>query len=218
MPNPFALARSLFMITDPDASTRDVSVHMRAAIRGGATHLVVRRPKASAASLYAIATEFCPTFRSGADWSLIVHDRIDVALTMHAQGAHLGRGGLPIGPAKGLLGRDRVLGTSVHNSGQANSAVLELSDYIMFGHVFDSESHPGQPGCGLDALREVCELVPIPVIAVGGITPERVDEVLAAGAAGVAVIRAISRAPDPELAARDLRRALDAAEYPHLCP
>lgn len=206
------------MITDPDASHRDVSTHMRAAIRGGATHLVVRRPNASAASLFAIATEFCPPFRDGAGWSLIIHDRIDVALAARAQGAHLGKGGLPGGPAKRLLGEGRVLGRSVHTPAEATAAVQQGSDYVMFGHVFASESHPGQSGRGLAALREVCELVPVPVIAVGGITPERVDEVLAAGASGVAVIRAISRADDPAVAARDLRQALDAADYPHLSP
>jgi thiamine-phosphate pyrophosphorylase len=88
----------------------------------------------------------------------------------------------------------------------------------VFGHIHETPSHPGEPGRGLDALHEVVEAVNVPVIAIGGITAENIDEVLAAGASGVAVIRAISESANPETAARELRKALDRADYPHLSP
>lgn len=216
MRDPFNLSRALFMITDPD-DRRDVMLeHIHAAIRGGASHILLRRPKAASGELYNLSTTISPRFREGATWSVVVHERVDVAIAAFAQGAHLTPGSIPGGPAKGLLGSDRLLGVSVHKTGQAVSAMLQQADYVMFGHVYESESHPGQPGRGLDALREVVQAISLPVIAVGGITAERVDDVLAAGASGVAVIRAISRAADPEAATRELRSALDRAPYPHL--
>jgi thiamine-phosphate pyrophosphorylase len=216
VPDPFRLDRSLFVITDPDKHHDDVTNHLSASIRGGASHLVLRRPTALASELYRLATAHCAAFEKDATWRVLVHERVDVALAAHAQGAHLNRGGIPFGPAKNLLGERRMLGVSVHSTGQAVAAALQKADYVLFGHVYETPSHPRQPGRGLEALRDVAWAVNVPVIALGGITPERVDEVLGAGAAGVAVIRAVSDARDPESATRDLRAAIDAADYPHL--
>jgi thiamine-phosphate pyrophosphorylase len=109
-----------------------------------------------------------------------------------------------------------MLGISVHTLVEAQSAERLKADFVILGNVYETESHPGKPGVGLDLLAHIVENTILPVIAIGGITAERVNEVLAAGASGVAVIRAVSRADDPELAARGLREALDAADYPHL--
>jgi len=214
--DPFNLARSLFMVTEPAGSYDDMMAHVGAGIRGGVTHVVLRRPNDPASELYRAATALSPAFRDGATWKLLVHDRIDVALAADAQGAHLRLNSIPGSPARHLLGEERMLGMSVHTRGQAIAAALQYADFVMFGHVYETPSHPGQPGRGLDALREVVAAVDVPVIAIGGITMENVDDVLAAGASGIAVIRAISAADDPEAAARALRTALDQADYPHL--
>jgi thiamine-phosphate pyrophosphorylase len=216
VPDPFGLDRSLFVITDPDKPDDAVAGHLAAGIRGGATHIVIRRQSAPASELYNLALTHCAAFKLDATWRVLVHERVDVALAAHAQGAHLNRGGIPFGPAKKLLGESRMLGVSVHSTGQAVAAAVQDADYVMFGHVYETASHAVEPGRGLDALRDVVEAVNIPVIAIGGITLDRVDEVLAAGASGVAVIRAVSDAPDPEAATRRLREALDAASYSHL--
>ncbi len=215
----FDLSRSLFMITEPTGPADRMMAQVTAGIRGGVTHVVLRRPNDAASQLYCLATAICLAFRDDANGNVLVHDRVDVALAAYAHGAHLRLDGLPGGPAKALLGKERLLGISVHNRGQTNSAVLQQADYVMFGHVFETASHPGQPGRGLDALREAVDAaVGVPVIAVGGITAENVSDVLAAGASGVAVIRAITGADDPEASARSLREALDVADAPHLDP
>jgi thiamine-phosphate diphosphorylase len=212
----FGLQRSLFLITDPDLTTREATDRALAGLHGGATHVVVRRPGDPPAAVYEMATRLSPALTGGTSWKMLVHDRVDIALATLAQGAVLRLNGIPGGPAKEmLLGTERMLGISVHTLGQARSAHLQKADFVLFGNVYETESHPGKPGVGLDALADLVENTYLPVIAIGGITPERVDEVLAAGASGVAVIRAISRAPDSGAVAQEFREALAAASYPH---
>lgn len=212
----FRLKRSFFLFTDPDLPPREATDLAGAGIRGGATHVVVRRPNDTPARVFQMATNLHPSESLGHWWKTLVHDRVDVAVTTFADGAVLRLNGIPGGPAKGLLGKDRMMGVSVHTIGQGRSARLQYADFLIFGHVYETESHPGEPGLGLDALADIVDDSYVPVIAIGGITADRVDEVLATGAAGVAVIRAVSRASDPEAAARQIRAAIDAADYPHL--
>jgi thiamine-phosphate diphosphorylase len=215
--DPFELKRSLFLITDPDLTTREATDRALAGIHGGATHVVVRRPHDVPAKVFESATALSIHSGEGARWRVLVHDRVDIAVATFAQGAVLRLNGIPGGPAKSmLLGEERMMGISVHTIGQARSAQLQYADFLIFGNVYETESHPGKPGAGLEALAGIVKDSHVPVIAIGGITPGRVDEVLATGASGVAVIRAISRAPDPEAAAREFRQALAAAPYPHL--
>lgn len=212
MPAPHTLSRSLFLLTDPTAGFEAVLAHVRAGIRGGVTHVVVRRPEDSAEQIYRLSrTVDDLTGESGV--RLLVNDRVDVALSLSGTGAHLGGRSLPAMAARPLLD-GRLMGVSVHSRQHAYVAKDSGADYLLFGHVYETRSHPGEPGRGLEALREVVSAVDIPVIAIGGITADRVDEVLATGAAGVAVIRGISDARDPESSARAFREALDAASYP----
>ena len=104
------------------------------------------------------------------------------------------------------------VGRSIHSVERAVWAAEDGADYLVAGTIYPSNSHPGEPGQGVGFLREVCAAVaPLPVIAIGGITPERVGECIAAGAAGVAVLSPIMRADDPQAVARTYREALDTA-------
>jgi thiamine-phosphate diphosphorylase len=214
--DPFGLEGSLFLLTDPDLPASDAVDRALAGVRGGATHVVVRRPGDTPAEIFQMAARLSPSTREGEGWRMLVHDRIDIALATQAHGALLPGHGIPIGPARDLSGRERMLGMSVHNLESARAAERHGVDFVLFGNVFKTESHPGKPGAGVEELARVATNTGIPVIAIGGITPERVDDVLAAGACGVAVIRAVSRADDPEAAARAIRQRLDAAKYRRL--
>lgn len=218
MHDPHSLSRSLFMVTEPEGDERALVDTVHAGIRGGVSHVVLRRPRQPASDLFRMAEMLSPSHGQGAAWKLLAHERADVALGTSADGMHLRLSGFSGHAAKRLLGTDRLLGISVHDPGEAVAARESCADYLMFGHIYETPSHPGEPGRGLDKLRQVVEVVDIPVIAIGGVTAHRVDEVLGAGASGVAVIRAISGAEDPEAAARELREALNRAEYPHLHP
>lgn len=143
---------------------------------------------------------------------LFVNDRLDVALAVPAAGVQLGAGSLTPADARCLkTGRGWCIGCSVHDLDEAR-AVLgtqdEAPDYLMVGPVYQTASHPGdtRPPLGLAALRSIVALG-LPVIAIGGITLERVREVRNAGAYGVAAIRALWDAPDPAAAARAIAGA-----------
>ena len=122
----------------------------------------------------------------------IVNDRLDVALLAEADGVHLGQEDLPAGLARPLLHPGMLLGISTHSVEEAREAEAAGADYIGFGPVFPTATKTGtRPTVGLDGIHMVKAAVKLPVLAIGGITLERVPEVVRAGADGVAVISAI---------------------------
>lgn len=181
--------------------------------------LHVRGPRTTGARLHAHAAALVePAEDSGA--LLLVNDRVDVALTTCAHGAHLGARSLPVGEARALLGRDRVVGLSVHSAPELTRAAADGANHAFVGTVFPTDSHPGRAGLGVAGLTDLLTDAGgapttghLPVLAIGGMTPERVGEVAAAGAWGVAVLGGIWRAPDPVAALEDYLAALRSA-YP----
>jgi len=142
---------------------------------------------------------------------LLINDRIDIALAVGAAGVHLGQADFPVADARRLLGEDALVGATATTRQQAEEAAAAGADYIGFGPVFPTASKDNPASVkGLRALMEVCQAVSLPVIAIAGMTPERVPEVLAAGAHGVAVMTAITTAADPTAATRHFRTAIDA--------
>ncbi|MCG0278582.1 MAG: thiamine phosphate synthase [Thermanaeromonas sp.] len=139
----------------------------------------------------------------------LINDRVDIALAVQADGVHLGQTSLPVDVARRLLGPGKLVGVSVHDLAEAQRAASAGADYLLFGHVFPTESKKGLPPRGLIALGEVARKVGIPVIALGGITPERVRLCLEAGASGVAVMSGIMAAESPREAVLKFRQALN---------
>lgn len=138
---------------------------------------------------------------------LVVNDRVDIALGVGADGVHLPANGLPVDAARALLGPAPLIGCSVHTADEL--ARSTGCDFVLFGPVFDTPAKRafGAPQ-GVEALAAMVRAAPVPVLAVGGIVPERVGEVLRAGAAGVAVIAAILDAADPAATVRRFRQML----------
>ena len=120
---------------------------------------------------------------AGTKTRVLVNDRLDVALAAGVDGVHLPSNGLPAGRVRPLV---KLLGVSVHTLEETIAAESAAADFVVFGPVFDT---PGKAAVGLEPLRKITSSVKIPVLAIGGITPERTKEVLAAGAAGIAGIR-----------------------------
>jgi thiamine-phosphate pyrophosphorylase len=165
------------------AIVRDAASGMRALGRG-ATIVQLRDPAVTAGML---EREACRLVVE-APVPVVVSGRVDLALASGAAGVHLPERDLPVAAARRLLGAGRLVGRSVHSVVAAVEAAEAGADYVVFGSVFASSSHPGRPAAGLEALRRVAAAVRVPVLAIGGVDGERAAACLAAGAAGFAAI------------------------------
>ena len=139
--------------------------------------------------------------RHGALWS--VNDRADVALASGADVLHLGQDDLPVPHARAVVGDDVVIGRSTHDAAQVEAAAVEPGvDYFCVGPTWPTPTKPGRPAPGLDLTRHAAGLATArPWFAIGGIDLDNLDEVLAAGATRVVVVRALTEASDPRAAA-----------------
>jgi thiamine-phosphate pyrophosphorylase len=124
------------------------------------------------------------------DATVLVNGRLDIAIASSASGVQLAKSGLRPEEVRSVA-PGMFIASSVHSVDEAVDAADDGADAITFGHVFDSESHPGVPGRGLDHLREVVDAVALPVVAIGGIEPGNVAQAKSAGASAVAVIGSI---------------------------
>jgi len=197
--------RLMLVVATADVEERGAVIE--AAIAAGVDAVQLRdRHAAGGVLLRAAAMLRAATRRHGA--VLLVNDRIDVAIAAGADGVHLPAASFPIPVARRLLGRDAWIGRSTHASAEAEAAAAGGADYVVLGPIFATPSKAayGEP-LGVAALRAT--RASCPVVAIGGITPESVDEVRAAGAYGIAVVRSILHTQD---SAAQTRRLLKRAE------
>jgi len=197
---------SAFLVTAADDSVEEVLGLAGRALQGGLSAILVRRPHATAREVYDITRQLRPATRSFG-CRLLVSDRVDVALAAEADGVHLGARSLPPAAVRRILPAGMILGRSTHNLDEASVAELEGADYIFLGPIFETESHPGDPGLGLEHLREAVLRTRIPIIAIGGVSERNAELIGRTAAAGAAAIRAYSEAEDPAAVARSFRAA-----------
>ncbi|MEW6182207.1 MAG: thiamine phosphate synthase [Bacillota bacterium] len=171
----------------------------RDAILGGAGIVQLREKNLSSKAFLAEAQVLRELTRD-AGIPLIINDRVDIAAAVGADGVHLGQNDLPVIFARKLLGESAIIGVSAHSVAEAAAAEKDGADYIGFGPVFATSTKPDLQPLGTKILRDVLRTVRLPVVAIGGITPDNIGEVTAAGAKRVAVINAV--AGSPEVAAR----------------
>ncbi len=178
------------------------------AIAGGADTIQFRQKRGPVAHRLHeadLVSEVCKR----ANVPLIVNDSIDIALAVDAAGLHLGQLDFPPQRARQVIGEARLLGVTVTTVDQAVEAARIGADYVGFGPVFNTTSKDNLASVkGLGGLTAVCDAIDIPVIAIAGITPERVRGVLEAGAFGIAVMTAVSLAEDPQEATAELAAAI----------
>jgi thiamine-phosphate pyrophosphorylase len=175
------------------------------AVDGGVNAVQLRERDLAPPELLALALRLRVVTAGRA--ALLVNNSLEIAIAASADGLHLSEAAEKIDTA----GRPLVVGRSVHSEAAAEAAWTECSDYLVVGPVYETSSHPRSTPVGVNMIRGICAKVALPVVGVGGITAVRVEEVIASGASGVAVISAILGARSPGQAARDLREAVDAA-------
>ncbi len=135
--------------------------------------------------------------------AVFVAGRPDIAAAWGAAGIYLRAADLAPSSARAIHPAARWVGRAVHSVPEATVAAAQGADYLVFGNVFETATHPGRPARGLDELAAVVAVGP-PVVAIGGITPERVEAVAGTGAWGVAAIRALRDSADPRTTAEEL--------------
>lgn len=202
------LLDGLHVITDARAG-RDALRVVTAAVAAGAPVVQVRAKGCTDRALYDFARrvmEIC----SAHGTTCIVNDRVDVACAIGAQGTHLGADDLPVAAVRRVGGPEHLIGATAREPERALELVAQGADYLGVGPAYRTATKAGLPAAlGPAGIAAVACAVPVPVIAIGGVTAERVTELLAAGVRGVAVVTAVSAARDPADATRELLRALD---------
>lgn len=185
-------------------SGEDVDV-LEPALRGGVDVVQLRDKGLHDEALVAAAVPFrelCGRHEA----LFVLNDRPDLVEACGADGVHVGQEDMPLAEARALVGPDRIVGLSATTAAELESGE---PDYWGVGAIFGTPTKPeSQPG-GLELVRAAARRLTVPWFAIGGIEPENIREVAAAGAPGVAVVRAIRDADDPEAAARALRAALE---------
>lgn len=197
----------LIVIADMDAARgRDLVEIVQGALRGGAPVIQLRAKNATAREMTELARVLVQASQA-AGALFFVNDRVDVALAAGADGAHLGDDDLPLVDARRITPPGFRLGRSADSVSVAMEAEQEGADYVGVGAVYStaSKADAGSP-VGVSRIREVADAVKIPVVGIGGIDAGNASPVRAAGAAGVAVIRAVLDAADPQEAVRALLR------------
>lgn len=203
----------LHVVTDDAVLSAPTFLETAAALAaafGGDVALHLRGHATAAARLYELAIALEQRF-AGTGTALLVADRVDVALATDTAGVRLGVRSIPIAAARDLVG-GRVLAASVHGVEEAEAAERAGADLLVLGTIWRTGSHPGRKGAGPGLVERVAARARRPVIAIGGVTPDRAAVARAAGAAGVCVLRGIWSAPAPVSAAREYLVALNGPE------
>jgi thiamine-phosphate pyrophosphorylase len=198
----------LHVLTDPEGP-RPVLEVVAAALQAGAPVVQARVKSGSDRERYELTTRIVAACHAR-DRTCIVDDRVDLALATGADGVHLGDEDLPPDAARRVLGPSALVGVTARTPQGARSAVAAGADYVGVGPAHPSGTKAGLPPClGPAGIGAVVAAVPAPVIAISGITAERITPLMAAGAHGVAVIGAVSRSEDPEASCRSLLAAVE---------
>ncbi len=200
----------LYVISDGDSlKGRSHQKVVREALQGGATAIQLRDKTLSTRELLEVGKLMRElTYRHHA--LLIVNDRVDVAIAVEADGVHLGQEDMHIHDCRRLTGNKMIVGISARSVEKAQEAEENGADYLGSGPVFPtSTKEVSVASLGLKGLANICSQVSIPVVGIGGIAHSQAEQVIQAGASGVAVISAVVAAPDPRGACQEFRRVLD---------
>jgi len=192
----------VYVITPPEAELFETLVaRVRQAVAGGADVIQLRQKRVPDRTLLVRARRLREVIP--ADVIFLVNDRVDIAVASGADGVHLGGEDLPVADARRILGPRAIVGASAHTADEARAAADAGADYLGVGCIYTTTTKPdAQERQGVALIASVTGVVDVPVVAVGGITLENTPEVLAAGAAGVAVVRGVFGGDNVEEATR----------------
>lgn len=201
------LDTTLYFITDSTSVPEERFLPVvEAACKGGATLIQLREKDKSTREYMQLASATHEiTARYGIP--LIIDDRVDVALAIGAEGVHVGQSDMPVCLARKLMGSDKIVGATTKTVPQALEAYEQGADYLGCGAIYPTTTHVKTVITSVETLKDVVKAVPIPVNAIGGLNKDNIFVLKGSGIAGVCAVSAIMKAPDPEMAARELKQA-----------
>jgi thiamine-phosphate pyrophosphorylase len=200
-------------LSPPDSKEKMLIEKVRAAFSAGVDYVQLREKDLDGGPLAALVDQLVRSpekvafpGRPSSSSRLLVNERMDVARACEADGVHLPADSLPVAAVRGAVGGGWTISAACHSLEEVRAASEAGADLVMVAPVFDTASKPGMQPMGLERFAEICARSPIPVFALGGVTPENARSCIAAGAKGVAGIRVFQQAADLGALCAQLRR------------
>lgn len=198
----------LYAITDRHwLNGRSLYEVVKESLDGGVTFLQLREKQLDedhfleeAKKLQGLCSEYNVPF--------IINDNVEIALAINADGVHIGQSDMEMKEAREKLGPDKIIGVSAHTKEEALLAQAQGADYLGVGAVFTTSSKDDAESVSYETLKEICDVVSIPVVAIGGITKDNLHQLSGSGISGISVISAIYAQPDIKEAARELKQCV----------
>lgn len=196
---------SLYFITDSTNYTEQEFLYrVEQALTGGATLLQLREKDRTTREYIAVAEKVHDVAKHYGV-PLIIDDRVDVALAVNAEGVHVGADDMPVALARRLMGKDKIVGATAKTVRRAKEAYEQGADYLGVGAIYPTTTKVKTVLTSTDTLRDICNAVPIPVNAIGGLNKDNIDILKGISISGICVVSAIMKAADPKQAAIELK-------------
>ena len=195
----------LYLLTDRHhTNQRPLTSVLGQALEAGVRMVQIREKDLDTRQLLTLAQHLIPLIKQH-QGTVLMNDRVDLALALDADGVHLRSDSLPLPIARRMLGGNRLIGLSVHSAEEVRYAENEGADFVVLGPIFETPSkQPYGPPLGLHILETACRGSHLPIFAIGGIKIKQVPAILSSGAYGIAVISSILQAPDIQHSTHDL--------------
>ncbi len=196
---------SLYFVTDStNFAEEEFLSRVEQALAGGVTLLQLRE-KAKSTREYMELAEKVHAIARRYHVPLIIDDRVDVALAVDAEGVHVGASDMPVAAARKLMGKDKIVGATAKTVPWAKEAYSQGADYLGVGAIYPTTTKVKTVLTSTDTLRDICNAVPIPANAIGGLNKDNIDVLEGIPIAGICVVSAIMKAEDPRKAAMELK-------------
>lgn len=191
-------ALRLYLVTNRyQDSVESFLEKVETACRSGVTIVQLREKNLTTNQYYQLAKQV-KEITDAYQVPLIIDDRLDICLAVDAAGLHIGDDELPVSVARQVLGSDKILGVTAKTIKRALEAETSGADYLGTGAIFPTTTKENAPITLISTLKTICQTVAIPVVAIGGLTSENIDQLMGTGIAGVAVVRDLMQAEDIE--------------------
>lgn len=199
----------LYLVTDStDKSDEEFLKALEEAIEGGVTFVQIREKNKSTAEYINLVSKALEITRKH-NVPLIVDDRVDVVLATGADGVHVGREDMPVETARKILGKDKIVGATTKTVEQALAAYKAGADYLGVGAIYPTTTKVKTVLTSTDTLNDICNAVPIPANAIGGLNKDNLGVLKGIPIAGICVVSAIMKSESPKEAAQGLIKAID---------